>query len=88
MVHSTPTDSVAPRVDRALETFVYGAQTEGGHRKMDADRLSYLVDGLSSYAAAETNAGVEPVWRLARRRTMVGASGIAADGRRPTMCGA
>jgi len=49
----------SPRVAKALETFVYGAEAheeDPAPRRMDADRLSYLVDGLQSYTAAESAA--------------------------------
>mmetsp|Transcript_1590 Transcript_1590/g.4787 ORF Transcript_1590/g.4787 Transcript_1590/m.4787 type:complete len:762 (-) Transcript_1590:42-2327(-) len=76
----------SPRVAKALETFVYGAQREDGHRKMDADRLSYLVDGLSSYAAAESNADLEPktVASDALNVARKAADLLLADGAQPT----
>ena len=55
----------SPRVAGALDTFVYGANdddddADGGGaahdagRRVDSQRLTYLLDGLQSYTAAET----------------------------------
>ena len=45
----------SPRVAGALDTFVYGADGDGHEsRRVDSQRLNYLLDGLQSYTAAET----------------------------------
>lgn len=50
----------SPRVAKALETFVYGADDdEQLVKRVDADRLTYLVDGLQSYSKSETGNEVD-----------------------------
>jgi predicted unusual protein kinase regulating ubiquinone biosynthesis (AarF/ABC1/UbiB family) len=50
----------SPRVAKALETFVYGADGDKQLvKRVDADRLTYLVDGLQSYSRSETGNEVD-----------------------------
>ena len=48
----------SPRVAKALETFVYGGEDQVV-KKVDADRLTYLADGLQSYSKSETGNQVD-----------------------------
>ena len=48
----------SPRVAKALETFVYGGDDQLV-KKVDADRLTYLADGLQSYSKSETGNQVD-----------------------------